>query len=47
LKKYLELPNGIPSADTILRVIAGIDGKELERAQKAALCSRAAKTLPT
>ena len=32
LKKYLELPNGIPSADTILRVIAGIDGKELERA---------------
>ena len=31
LKKYLELPNGIPSADTILRVLAGIDGKELER----------------
>ncbi len=34
LKKYLELPNGIPSADTILRVIAGIDGKELERARR-------------
>ena len=32
LKKYLELPNGIPSADTILRVLAGIDGKELEKA---------------
>ena len=32
LRKYLELPNGIPSADTILRVLAGIDGKELEKA---------------
>lgn len=31
LRKYLELPNGIPSTDTILRVLAGIDGKELER----------------
>ena len=31
LKKYLELPNGIPSSDTILRVLAGIDGKELEK----------------
>ena len=31
LRKYLELPNGIPSADTILRVLAGIDGKELEK----------------
>ena len=31
LKKYLKLPNGIPSADTILRVLAGIDGKELEK----------------
>ncbi len=32
LRKYLELPNWIPSADTILRVLAGIDGKELEKA---------------
>ncbi|MBR1912532.1 MAG: ISAs1 family transposase, partial [Treponema sp.] len=32
LRKYLELPNGIPSTDTILRVLAGIDGKELEKA---------------
>jgi hypothetical protein len=31
LRKYLELPNGIPSTDTILRVLAGIDGKELEK----------------
>ena len=31
LKKYLSLPNGIPSADTILRVLARTDGKELER----------------
>lgn len=31
LKKYLALPNGIPSADTILRVLAGIDGRELEK----------------
>lgn len=32
LKKYLELPNGIPSTDTILRVLAGIKGEELEKA---------------
>ena len=32
LRKYLERPNGIPSTDTILRVLAGIDGKELEKA---------------
>lgn len=32
LRKYLELPNGIPSTDKILRVLAGIDGKELEKA---------------
>ena len=29
--KYIELPNGIPSADTILRVLIGIDEKELEK----------------
>ena len=32
LRKYLELTNGIPSTDTILRVLAGIYGKELEKA---------------
>lgn len=31
LKKYLELPNGIPSSDTILRVLAMIDTKQLEK----------------
>ena len=31
LRKYLELPNEILSTDTILRVLAGIDGKELEK----------------
>ena len=30
LKKYLELPNGIPSSDTILRVLARLETKELE-----------------
>ena len=30
LKKYLELPNGIPSSDTILRVLARMSTKELE-----------------
>lgn len=30
LKKYLELPNGIPSSDTILRVLARLGTKELE-----------------
>ena len=30
LKKYLELPNGIPSSDTILRVPARLGTKELE-----------------
>ena len=30
LKKYLELPNGIPSSDTILRVLARIETKVLE-----------------
>jgi predicted transposase YbfD/YdcC len=30
LKQYLLLPNGIPSADTILRVLARIDHKKLE-----------------
>jgi predicted transposase YbfD/YdcC len=29
LKMFLELPNGIPSADTFRRVISQIDGKEL------------------
>lgn len=29
LKKYLELPNGIPSHDTILRVISILDSKIL------------------
>ena len=28
LKKYLELPNGIPSNDTILRVLARLETKE-------------------
>ena len=27
LKKYLELPNGIPSSDTILRVLARLETK--------------------
>lgn len=31
LRKYLELPNGIPSSDTILRVLARINSKEFER----------------
>ena len=26
-RKYLKLPNGIPGTDTILWVLAGIDGK--------------------
>jgi predicted transposase YbfD/YdcC len=30
LKKYLELPNGIPSADTILRLLSRIDSKKFE-----------------
>ena len=30
LKKYLELPNGILSSDTILRVLARLETKELE-----------------
>lgn len=30
LKRYLELPNGIPSSDTILRVLARIETKVLE-----------------
>ena len=30
LKKYLELPNGIPNSDTILRVQARLETKELE-----------------
>ena len=30
LKRYLELPNGIPSSDTILRVPARLETKELE-----------------
>lgn len=30
LQKYLELPNKIPGSDTTLRILAGIDGKELE-----------------
>ena len=30
LKNYLTLPNGIPSADTILRVLARIDSKKFE-----------------
>jgi predicted transposase YbfD/YdcC len=30
LKQYLALPNGIPSADTILRVLARIDSKKFE-----------------
>ena len=30
LKQYLSLPNGIPSADTILRVLARIDSKKFE-----------------
>ena len=30
LKKYLELPNGIPSSDTILRVLSRLETKELE-----------------
>ena len=30
LKKYLELANGIPSSDTILRVLARLETKELE-----------------
>ena len=29
LRKYLELPNGIPSTDTILRVLAGSDGNKV------------------
>lgn len=35
LRKFLELPNGIPIAGTILRVLAGIDGKEFEKAMAA------------
>ena len=31
LKKYLRLENGIPSSDTILRVLARIDAKQLEK----------------
>ena len=31
LRKFLELKNGIPSADTILRVLAHIDSKQFER----------------
>jgi hypothetical protein len=30
LKKYLKLPHGIPSADTILRVLSRIDSKQFE-----------------
>jgi hypothetical protein len=30
LKKYLALPNGIPSADTILRVLGRIDHRKFE-----------------
>ena len=30
LKKYLELPNGIPSSDTIFQVPARLEAKELE-----------------
>ena len=30
LKKYLELPNGIPSSDTILQVLSRLETKELE-----------------
>ena len=31
LKKYLKLENGIPSSDTILRALARIDAKQLEK----------------
>ena len=31
LKKYLKLENGIPSSDTILRVLARIDAKQFEK----------------
>ena len=31
LRKFLALENGIPSADTILRVLAHIDSKQFER----------------
>ena len=31
LKQFLELPNGIPSHDTIARVFARLDPKELEK----------------
>ena len=31
LKKYLKLENGIPSSDTILRVLAMIDPKQFEK----------------
>ena len=31
LKKYLKLENGIPGSDTILRALARIDAKQLEK----------------
>ncbi|WP_215905355.1 transposase family protein [Treponema pedis] len=31
MKKFIELKNGIPSADTILRVLSHIDSKQFER----------------
>jgi hypothetical protein len=31
LKQWLELPNGIPSADTFARVFAHLDGEEFGR----------------
>ena len=39
LKKYLELPNGIPSHDTIRRVIGMLDPQQLGRCYQAWICS--------
>lgn len=38
LQKYLELPNGIPGSDTILRVLAGVDGRGAKNPTKHSMC---------
>lgn len=39
LKRYLELPNGIPSHDTIRRVVGMLDPRQLSRCYQAWICS--------
>lgn len=38
LQKYLELPNEIPGSDTILRGLAGIDGRGAKNPTKHSMC---------